>query len=185
MFYSILQKLDDLLAVFGFNCAVSNHEDNERMFEEENSTDEIIDDIDISVDARVEQYLATPLILTEKENGHDTFPAGDPDDPQNDLEMIQGKMRNGCDCSKYCYNNFSERKILDHVLNLREMERNEKEMYIMGTIGKVTASVRCKDGERKRTRWEYAYEEKKVCRNAFLLIFDIGKRTLEGLLKHE
>ncbi|XP_053407975.1 uncharacterized protein LOC123547720 [Mercenaria mercenaria] len=93
-------------------------------------------------------------------------------------------MRNECDCSKYCYNNFSERKILDHVLNLREMERNEKEMYIMGTIGKVTASVRCKDGERKRTRWEYAYEGKKVCRNAFLLIFDIGKRTVEGLLKH-
>ena len=63
--------------------------------------------------------------------------------------------------------------------------KEEKEMYIMGTIDKVALDdKRCKDSERKRIRWGYAYEGKKVCRNAFLLIFDIGRRTLESILKH-
>ena len=72
------------------------------------------------VDARVEQnmYTATPYIPTGQENEPTILAAEDSDDPQNDLEIIQNKIRNGCDCNKHCYHQFSE--------ILWEMERKRK-----------------------------------------------------------
>ena len=102
---------------------------------------------------------------------------------QGDEEEEQG-LEVRCDCSKVnCSLNFDRDRVEAHILSLREMQRDEKEMYIMGALQTI-GGENTRGGKRKRMRFAYSYEGKKVCRRVFRYIFDIGHRTLKSIIKH-
>ena len=57
-------------------------------------------------------------------------------------------------------------------------------MYIMGKIkSRSTGSVSSRH-DAKRQRYEYSFDDREVCKDAFLFLQDIGKKYLKNLLKH-
>lgn len=46
-------------------------------------------------------------------------------------------IANGCGCGKACIQSMDISTIQEHVDNLREMTKDEREMYIMGALQKV------------------------------------------------
>ena len=91
----------------------------------------------------------------------------------------------GCNCQQKCLLNIPRDQIQDHIFNLREMDKESKDMYIMGALHRVNRdSKRSRYGERMRTRYEYKFNATNICRKAFLIIYDIGERTLKNLIRH-
>jgi len=88
-----------------------------------------------------------------------------------------------CRCATQCLSKLSTDQIESHRLNVAEMEKNEKEMYIMGVLQPVTSATTWR-GDRKRKRVTYSYNGEKICRTAFQHLFDIGRRTLTALTTH-
>ena len=52
-----------------------------------------------------------------------------------------------------CSSRLSKQSVLDHILNLREMEKAEKEMYIMGCLTKKIDTTDTRKGERIRNSY--------------------------------
>ena len=48
------------------------------------------------------------------------------------------KIPDGCMCPRSCLSSIPRACIEEHVLNLREMELEVKDMYVMGALDKVT-----------------------------------------------
>lgn len=95
------------------------------------------------------------------------------------------RVASGCGCVQNCVNNIDKSLIQTHVDNLREMTKDEKELYVMGALQKINPdSKRSRYGDRKRTRYEYKYEGNSICKNAFLIIYDVRNFTLKSLIKH-
>jgi hypothetical protein len=90
-----------------------------------------------------------------------------------------------CNCSGNCFDNFSKSEITDHIYRLREMTKEEKEMYIMGSMKRVgNRKVTSKRKERKRVRFEYSFEGKSICRKTFLIIFDTTEKVFKNIARH-
>ncbi|XP_048771609.1 uncharacterized protein LOC125677540 [Ostrea edulis] len=90
-----------------------------------------------------------------------------------------------CNCSSNCLDNFLKSEITDHIYRLREMTKEEKEMYIMGSIKKVgNKKVTSKRKERKRARYEYSFESQAICRKAFLIVYDTTEKVFKNIAKH-
>lgn len=141
------------------------------------------DNPEISLEARVDNYW-TATQLTQQENvTQDGSPESDTDDPQSDIDNLEDIYYSGCGCSKNCFQQFTLCRIQENILSLREMAKNEKEMFIMGTLKKIGMDGRCK-GERKRIRYEYIFEGIRVCQQSFFVIFDTKERTLKNITKH-
>ena len=126
-----------------------------------------------SVSNRVLQFLEehnsenTPL--PEEEGSHDGS-------AEDDSDSFNFK----CACLNNCFQHFEETEIQDHVFRLREMEKKNKEMYIMGSIKRVgSKNMTSKRKERKRLRYEYSFQEQGICRQAFLIINDITEKVLK------
>ena len=88
-----------------------------------------------------------------------------------------------CSCKTHCLTQFEAEHVQSHILSLREMEKDQKEMFIMGSLLKVGAQE-TRHGKRKRVRYRYTFHGKSVCKSVFCHINDIGQRTLKSLLKH-
>lgn len=98
---------------------------------------------------------------------------------------LQEKVRTGCGCPQNCFSSIDDDTIVEHIYNLREMEKETKEMYLMGALIKIGSDPkRSRYGERKRTRYEYRFERNIICRKAFLTIYDIGEKALKNLIRH-
>ena len=105
---------------------------------------------------------------------------------QDDLNL-KTKLEEGCDCSKKCTQNIPFQEVRDHALRLTEMTKGEKEIYIMARLNAKTArsSDACRERtDRKRTRYEYMFQGREICRAAFLIVYDIGEFALKALIKH-
>ena len=74
-----------------------------------------------------------------------------------------------------------------HILNTRELEKSDKDMYIMGALVEFSDKENTKRGE-KRMRssmtYNFMYLDHKICKRTFMMVFDIGKHSLQNILRH-
>ena len=90
-----------------------------------------------------------------------------------------------CKCSTNCMAPFERDVVESHILTVREMNKDEKEMYIMGVLREIGVDKqKTWRGDRKRKRYGYEFQNKRVCRQSFQFIYDIGKHSLTNLITH-
>nr|XP_022337269.1 uncharacterized protein LOC111133299 [Crassostrea virginica] len=65
---------------------------------------------------------------------------------------------------------------------MRELSRGEKDMYIIGKLQSKGTGM--DSSQRKRQRYMYSYDDREVCKEAFLVLHDIGEKHLKNLGKH-
>ena len=143
------------------------------------ATDEFLDD-DVVDDTPT---CITAFLDRERNSSVDDDDADDPLINPDDLP--NAKLRQGCGCGKSCFDYFPTKKIVDHIWDLREMTKQEKEaliMTILSTLG-IDSSI-TRRGDRKRTVYQYSFNDVRVCRNAFMVIYDIHDFTLRALISH-
>ena len=73
-------------------------------------------------------------------------------------------------------------EISDHVLLMRELSKDEKDMYIMGKLKSKGTGTNTESSKRKR--FAYCYDDREVCKEVFLISHDIGEKYLKNLIKH-
>ncbi|XP_062621644.1 uncharacterized protein LOC134283212 [Saccostrea cucullata] len=65
------------------------------------------------------------------------------------------------------------------------MGKEEKEMYIMGSLNqKGSKKITSKRKEKKRTRYIYTFKGHEICRDAFVYIYDTTRKVLRNIAKH-
>ncbi|WAR04042.1 hypothetical protein MAR_010600 [Mya arenaria] len=80
-----------------------------------------------------------------------------------------------CRCKTTCMSLFDSDKIQDHILSVREMEKSEKELYVMGSLQRF-AHEKTKGGKRKRIRYRYVYDGRNLCNsiNAYVRMYNVS-----------
>ncbi|XP_062610703.1 uncharacterized protein LOC134272496, partial [Saccostrea cucullata] len=104
------------------------------------------------------------------------------DDP--DLYKIRETMVQGCGCKNMCLSLFSNDVLYTHILNMREMSKEEKDMYVMGSLVDNSKETTKRGKKRLRSRQTFMFSGEKVCKKTFMLAYDIGKRFLRYVLTH-
>lgn len=96
-------------------------------------------------------------------------------------------------CPKKCWDNFSINEVYSHVLSMRELEKSEKEMFIMGKLSlcsnpddstKHARKKRKGEDVRVRTTYKYQFDQRAVCQTAFIALHDSSIRVLKALQNH-
>ncbi|MES9881925.1 MAG: hypothetical protein ABW185_13685 [Sedimenticola sp.] len=107
-------------------------------------------------------------------------------DADPDLVKIQLLKANGCGCSNNCQIMFDENVLYKHVLDVKEMDKSDKEIYIMATVidSNEHGGETKRGKKRQRGRVQYKLLGHKVCKKVFMLAFDVGKYSLKNLLDH-
>ena len=107
------------------------------------------------------------------------------EDEDGEIAEIRRFLVTGCKCKTGCYHQFSQAQIFDHILNIREMEKGEKDLYIMGTlVSNSTDSLNKRRGPRKQSHFSYRFDGKGIYREVYKIVFDIGEKHLRNILKH-
>ena len=104
------------------------------------------------------------------------------DDP--DLCKIRETKARGCSCKSMCISLFSDDVLYNHILNMREMSKEEKDMYIMGSLVESNKETTKRGKKRRRSRQTYMFSGERVCKKTFMLSFDIGKHFLQNIITH-
>lgn len=91
--------------------------------------------------------------------------------------------RPNCNCQKDCLSLFCESEVKEHIYSLRELEKSEKEFFIMGILNRL-GCLHNPGTDGKLPRLEYKFRGTTVCKDAFCLLFDIGNFTLRALISH-
>ena len=90
-----------------------------------------------------------------------------------------------CGCSMACLRKFTQEEIDIHRLNMQEMEKEEKELIIMGVLMSTQFEKEASSrGKRKHQYFAYSFQGEKVCAGAFRFIYDIGKKAMRNLKLH-
>ena len=50
------------------------------------------------------------------------------------MVKIRQQKENGCGCQSKCLSMFNNGEIFEHILQMRELRKEEKDMYIMGKL---------------------------------------------------
>ena len=94
------------------------------------------------------------------------------------------KLDAGCSCLRKCLDKLERQNLIEHIQNIRELSKSEKDMYIMGAI-KVNGSTAKKSHEDiKRHRFSYCFNGVDICVAAFRIIYDISEDMLKAIAKH-
>lgn len=104
------------------------------------------------------------------------------DEEEDSIRTIKEKVNRGCGCHFKCYEKFQIKEIIDHIFTMRELNKDEKEMYIMGKLKSKSTGYDLID--KKRRRYMYNYDDREICKHAFLLIHDIGEKRLKNIAHH-
>ena len=146
--------------------------------EEEPGQTSVTDD----VNARARRFLENNQ-SSDNDTDDDASASVASNDP--DLEKIHALKSSGCGCHRHCMSRFSEADIYSHVLSIREMQRSEKEMYTMSSFTDSIDKGATKRGKKgQRESHEFTFRGNRVCKRIFMLLFDIGKQSLQSLMKH-
>ena len=123
--------------------------------------------------------------LISNDNQNNTFSMNVVNENLDNFDLnITEKMDNSCSCRMECMSKFSFHEIHDHICSMRELSKEERDMYIMGKIkSRSTGSVSSRH-DAKRQRYEYSFDDREVCKDAFLFLHDIGEKYLKNLVKH-
>lgn len=134
-------------------------------------------DIDDGEEVEQEPAAFVPEVLTS--------PGVSSSDDDDDDATNNSDLQIKCSCPKQCLNKFPKDLVENHIFNLREMEKETREAYIMGALDKTEKSgKRGQNGGQKHVRHKYTFNGQSVCREAFKIIFDIGDRVLKNIKKH-
>jgi len=85
-----------------------------------------------------------------------------------------------CACRMRCIEQFQHHSLNSHMLSMQELEKDEKELFIMGSLQKNDNDTQ-KGRKRQRIRYSYKFQ---VCKPAFCYINCISENTLKRLSKH-
>lgn len=90
-----------------------------------------------------------------------------------------------CGCENKCVESFHSNDVVSNILTVREMSKSEKEQLIMSILStvKIDGEKTCR-GPRKRVTHRYSFAGRKICRDAFMSIYDINDFTLRALSSH-
>ena len=90
-----------------------------------------------------------------------------------------------CGCNQECLKKFSKDEIEAHRLNLCDMEKEEKDLLVMGVL--LSGQFESHDtrrGKRKHDWYRYSFQGEKICAGAFRYLYDIGKKAMRSLKRH-
>ena len=97
---------------------------------------------------------------------------------------IRQQKETGCGCQSKCLSMFNNREIFEHILQMRELRKEEKDMYIMGKLKCKGISSDVNDTAAKRKRYSFYFDDREVCMKAFLFTHDFGEKAFKNLIKH-
>ena len=119
------------------------------------------------------------------ENSSSTNDVDGDECPDLNLQTISQKISKGCGCKKCCLEQFQENVIYDNILNVSEMDKDQREMVIMSAFDvKSKDSTSTKRGSRKQFHCTFRFNGKEICRDAFKVIYNVGEVVLRNLLTH-
>ena len=107
--------------------------------------------------------------------------------PGNDAEFskIQKFCSEGSGCNRECPKALSAEKVFEHILNVREMEKSDKDLYLMGVLQNDRSSGVTKRGmKRQRSRYTLKFSGQVVLRTIFCVCYDIGITARKGIMSH-
>jgi hypothetical protein len=106
------------------------------------------------------------------------------DDP--DLRKIGEMQAQGCGCKNKCVFSFSDDVIYNHILNIKEMSKEERDMYTysMGSLAEHSKETTKQGKKIMRSRQTFMFSGEKICKKTFMLAFDIGKHLLQNITTH-
>ncbi|KAH3694624.1 hypothetical protein DPMN_082064 [Dreissena polymorpha] len=88
----------------------------------------------------------------------------------------------GCGCAKKCHEKYDASLIRTHILETREMTREEKEMYIKGCLSEGPTNDSTKRGKKRmQIRGKYTYRGQEICAYTLRLLFDKGRCALKSI----
>ena len=133
----------------------------------------------------------------EDETAWCTFNATEDNDEVSILDQdferkaVEDKIQNGCGCSSDCFRQFSVDELFSIRLQMRELEKTEREMLLLGklqVLARGTDSVsharRVTQAKRQRVTFQYAYDHRLVCKSAFCFLHTIGEKAMKNIQKH-
>ncbi|XP_062571245.1 uncharacterized protein LOC134233284 [Saccostrea cucullata] len=102
----------------------------------------------------------------------------------SDLEQIvREKVNDGCHCQMKCISNLSFEEIFGHISCMKELSNEERDMYLMGKL-KCSGTGDDSGKQIKRQRYHYNFDDREICKDAFLFIHAIGEKYLKNLVRH-
>ncbi|XP_056002594.1 uncharacterized protein LOC130049247 isoform X2 [Ostrea edulis] len=153
------------------------------------SSDENTDDSDISTASENESnenILEQRIQLVHPDNDQNKNLNSEEEDwENNNLDLtIREKIIKGCSCRMDCISNISFEEISHHIYSMRELSKEEKDMYIMGKLKSKSYGGGSSRRDAKRQRYEYNFDDREVCTDVFLFLHDIGEKHFKNLVKH-
>ena len=116
-------------------------------------------------------------------NGSRPDPQPLSENTDEDLVKVQSLKTDGCKCSLKCSAKFTETDMINHIRTVREMEKSEKDMYIIGTLVDFDKTKRKKANEEKETM-EFIFQGQCVCKALFMTLHVIGRKGLMNIISH-
>ncbi|KAH3715222.1 hypothetical protein DPMN_057928 [Dreissena polymorpha] len=85
---------------------------------------------------RVRDNLSHQESVVEEDEESDDVDDTEDFAPCNDVEFskIQKFCSEGCGCNRECAKALSAEKVFVHILNVRDMEKSAKDLYLMGIL---------------------------------------------------
>ena len=121
-------------------------------------------------------------VQCQSESGQATDVTDDPDFPNDRADVVRRKAA----CKKNCLDHFADSVIIEHRLNMIELEPESRDMLIMGQLTSCGLSKgdTTRAGFRKRQKFSYQFNNRDICLDCFLFVNNIGIKYLKNLKKH-
>ncbi|KAH3714846.1 hypothetical protein DPMN_057548 [Dreissena polymorpha] len=101
-----------------------------------------------------------------------------------DYATVRQFLEIGCGCKSKCTVNFEIGQVYHHILNMRELTKEEKDIIVMSNLKCGNGLTTKRGTPRKRSMVSYNAFQKPVCKKTFMLVNDIGRSALENLVDH-
>ena len=116
-----------------------------------------------------------------------TSSSSSPSEAMQTGEAAEHNRNYSCGCSLNCFRKFDEADVEVNVLHMKELERPESDLIILGLLesGRHETALSHKPGEkRQRQRFRYSFQGVEICVAAFRTLYDISEKRLKNLRKH-
>lgn len=178
--FFFVQELDEVNLDF-FPRAINTVESDDDYDDDDNENNDNEHVMNETEEERVYRLLQSfEFSQNNDQDGDDNDDNGD--EEEDSIRTVKEKVNRGCGCHFKCYEKFQIKEIIDHIFTMRELNKDEKEMYIMGKLKSKSTGYDLID--KKRRRYMYNYDDREICKHAFLLIHDIGEKRLKNIAHH-
>lgn len=138
-----------------------------------------------------DDVLRERIDLFTRSNGDDYSEEIESEDDDNvscngnsDIQSLKEKVLTSCSCGKNCLDSVPLDDIQNSILALRELSREERDMFIMGKLSCNSNSCTQRGKERKRKRYTYFFRNKEICRGSFLFAYGVGSKYVKNIVSH-